>query len=662
MKKYLFFTGLISLLLVMFFAACPMDSDDGSKVDKYTSTGSDGKTYVLEITDGKTYVLTIKDTDGKTVTSSGTVESEAGGEIILKPTTGDNITVAVPDGQMTGIAVAGGGEISVTDEEGETVTVTPPEEVESKDDPKPDTSGGGSVSETNAQVYWADGKQYTGNGTVRVLYWPEDGPSEVVGTVGTVTGGKLTLNLTSSIPSRYLVKASDWTAQTSGITVTPSDVLLFTSSSFYLFYDESSNQYNGIHLEKNTGNTDDSVQYMYFSKAARITGTVSYTYEADRETTVTATQTLDMDVKGGWNKVYISSTRNGNKETATVTTNLSNLPSGLTWTIPRDSPSGDDSGDNNDSNNNGGNGDSGPWNGETSLGPGYVLGTSLHYNQAVEFQAGGRTIQHYLISDSSYDAAYNIFISSRFVLQSGKVLLQIGSSLSNKSPYLIVEVNYNGSDTSGAPSEVRLVSRSSDGTIKGTLFYPPQNSGNGDNGSGSGSGGSDSGNTGNSGNNSGGGTLAGAKGKLTLTGFNEFNGKYVYSGLVTKSGNKYLYGMNGADSSGNLSMVQISGGKAEVPLYTLNTGATSVADLYVPYDGNDEFLVVAILIVDDSDGKFTYTDTSFATNYVGSIGSNFMNASFTPRTNNGSIVIDRSDVKTVTDAGLADAKYILTVR
>jgi hypothetical protein len=183
--------------------------------------------------------------------------------------------------------------------------------------------------------------------------------------------------------------------------------------------------------------------------------------------------------------------------------------------------------------------------------------------------------------------------------------------------------------------------------------------------------GNNPGNGGNSGNSGNSGTLAGAKGKLTLTGFTEFNGKYVYSGLITKTGPKLLYGMNAAEIISGvsvMSLVQISNGRAEVPLYTLNAGATSVTDLYTPYEGNDEFSAVSILIVNDNDGKFTESEAaSFATAYAGMIIGNYSNTGFTPRTNNGSIVIDRSDAKTMAEmmsdtSLLTTAKYILAVK
>jgi fibronectin type 3 domain-containing protein len=166
------------------------------------------------------------------------------------------------------------------------------------------------------------------------------------------------------------------------------------------------------------------------------------------------------------------------------------------------------------------------------------------------------------------------------------------------------------------------------------------------------------------GSGGGGDTLAGAKGKLTLTGFSGFDGKYVYSALVTSSGN-YLIGTNGIDYNAGdpiISMVPISGGTVEVPLYTATTG-TSVADIYVPYEGSETIQTVSIIIVNDADGKFTASDAaSFATNYAAIIGSNALNTSFTASTTNGSITISRSDVITadeMTMDNMYTAKYML---
>ncbi|MDR2444838.1 MAG: hypothetical protein LBD44_02720 [Spirochaetaceae bacterium] len=157
-----------------------------------------------------------------------------------------------------------------------------------------------------------------------------------------------------------------------------------------------------------------------------------------------------------------------------------------------------------------------------------------------------------------------------------------------------------------------------------------------------------------------------------MTGFNDFNGKYVYSTLITRSG-KSLIGTNAVEIVGSeavISMVQISGGSAEVPLYTLNAGGASVVDIYVPYDGSEAFQTVVIIIVSDSDGKFTSADAaSFATNYAAMLTSNTSNTSFTPSASNGNITISRSDamtmdeIKAATEAGnytiMQTVKYML---
>jgi hypothetical protein len=162
----------------------------------------------------------------------------------------------------------------------------------------------------------------------------------------------------------------------------------------------------------------------------------------------------------------------------------------------------------------------------------------------------------------------------------------------------------------------------------------------------------------------GGDALPGAKGKLTLTGFNEFNGKYVYSALMTASG-KSLMGTNAVEITGTdyvMTMVQISGGTAEVPLYTTNTSGSTVADIYVPYEGSETIQTVSIMIVTDSDGKFTSSDAlSFVTNYAAMIGSNPLNTGFTPSTSNGSITVSRSDTKTLEEI-MADSTLQTTVK
>jgi hypothetical protein len=170
----------------------------------------------------------------------------------------------------------------------------------------------------------------------------------------------------------------------------------------------------------------------------------------------------------------------------------------------------------------------------------------------------------------------------------------------------------------------------------------------------------------------GGDTLQEARGRLTLTGFNDFNCKYVYSALVTTSGQS-LIGTNAVqiiDNEAVISMVPISGGTAQVPLYTYTSG-TNVADMYVPYEGSETFQAVAVMIVNDGDGNFTTADAgSFVTNYAAMISNNPSNSSFTPGTSGGNITISRSEAKTMTEIMaeigsnptiMQTVKYLLTL-
>jgi hypothetical protein len=63
----------------------------------------------------------------------------------------------------------------------------------------------------------------------------------------------------------------------------------------------------------------------------------------------------------------------------------------------------------------------------------------------------------------------------------------------------------------------------------------------------------------------------------------------------------------------------------------MNENGTTVSDIYVPYEDSEDFTAVPIMIVNDSDGKFTSSEAeSFVTSYVGIISRNSENTSFTP--------------------------------
>jgi hypothetical protein len=176
--------------------------------------------------------------------------------------------------------------------------------------------GSGSVPESNAPVYYQDGKEYTGNGTVKLVCW--DGEKEVEGPiVGTVTGGKLTLNLPSSVSNEYLTEASGMFENIPEITVTPGDVLIDMGMSFYLFEGDE----KLASIEKKSGDASHSVMYRYFSKAATIKGTFITVGNYPR--------TYNFDARTGWNAIY----RHDAENEDIWTTDLSKVPSGLKWTI-----------------------------------------------------------------------------------------------------------------------------------------------------------------------------------------------------------------------------------------------------------------------------------------------------------------------------------------
>jgi hypothetical protein len=116
----------------------------------------------------------------------------------------------------------------------------------------------------------------------------------------------------------------------------------------------------------------------------------------------------------------------------------------------------------------------------------------------------------------------------------------------------------------------------------------------------------------NAGGDGGGETFPAPKGKLTINGLGSYNGEYIWlSGFIGSS--KALYGftdITGYPSSIAFKLVKISGGKAEVPLYTLNPSATSYSDAYIAYEGNDAATGFRILIINDNDGSLTAAEIS----------------------------------------------------
>jgi hypothetical protein len=112
-------------------------------------------------------------------------------------------------------------------------------------------------------------------------------------------------------------------------------------------------------------------------------------------------------------------------------------------------------------------------------------------------------------------------------------------------------------------------------------------------------------------------TFPAAKGKITITGLDNFNGKYVYAtGAVGENidNMKALVGLTditGYDTTDvGYKLVKISEGKAEVPLYYPNPKVTGYADSYLAYDGSDIVTAFSLYIFESTDGVLKATDTT----------------------------------------------------
>jgi hypothetical protein len=180
--------------------------------------------------------------------------------------------------------------------------------------------GGGSGNDdftvTNAQVYQENfSTPYTGSGTVKI--------GDI--SVGSVTDGKLTFELPSSVPSQYLDSFSEGVP--SSITVSPSNAKSW-GGEIDLFDDNTRIGYLSL-MNNPTGSTAmHQVMYLYFDIACSIRGSSDgWTYS--------------IDASVGWNKVYMNvaiDVDNIAQSSGTITTNLSNVPSDLKWAIEISEP------------------------------------------------------------------------------------------------------------------------------------------------------------------------------------------------------------------------------------------------------------------------------------------------------------------------------------
>jgi hypothetical protein len=188
--------------------------------------------------------------------------------------------------------------------------------------PVPESPGlePGVVPESNAQVYHEDGSAYTGNSTVYARIWTADLASLIELPAGSITAGKLTLNLPSTIDDTYLTSADIY--EMLGYTVTPHGLRL-TEVSLGIVAEDGYR--NSLSFQKDSGTDSYGVNYLYCSQAGTITGTVDYYGSFIENINITA--------KAGWNRVYWRLEQGNGTQTYTVTSDLSSLPGDLKWTI-----------------------------------------------------------------------------------------------------------------------------------------------------------------------------------------------------------------------------------------------------------------------------------------------------------------------------------------
>jgi hypothetical protein len=181
---------------------------------------------------------------------------------------------------------------------------------------------------TGIQVYnEKDGTGYTGNGDVKIRYYDTNGNSqEYVGSAGTITNGKLTLNLPETVKEQYLEPIGK--SVPDGTTASPKDAKVLYVYRFYV--PDASGYGPSLSYSKDDESSEDIIYYVYSSTAATITGSVT---EADEDKETTYTETYNLNLKKGWNAVYEHWDWDANTENGDITTDGSAVPSGLKWIL-----------------------------------------------------------------------------------------------------------------------------------------------------------------------------------------------------------------------------------------------------------------------------------------------------------------------------------------
>ncbi|MDR3115550.1 MAG: hypothetical protein LBU25_08520 [Treponema sp.] len=177
---------------------------------------------------------------------------------------------------------------------------------------------------------------YTGSGTIKIAYNWDDNPlylPDLPNGAGTVTDGKLTLNLPATVPEDYLETIKAVFKLSDSATVSSQDAKIFrgrfclvNDKTYWLFY------------EKIAPSEEYYISYVYSPEAVSVIG-VERAIETNEnnEKSYSWVKNYNLRLKKGWNLVYIVTyilDDSKNIETVTYSTDLSNsMPSGMEWVL-----------------------------------------------------------------------------------------------------------------------------------------------------------------------------------------------------------------------------------------------------------------------------------------------------------------------------------------
>jgi hypothetical protein len=143
---------------------------------------------------------------------------------------------------------------------------------------------------------------------------------------GTISNGEITLALPRNVDSRFLEKIN---VDEIPLIIEPLDVEVWFYNDPLRIIDNSGKYIGNLLYRKIISDTEDYmeyhyVRYWYFSKNAKINGTVGNNRYRNE---------YHIDAKQGWNKVYVHYKNLDQSVEIYYTTDLSQVPDGLKWTV-----------------------------------------------------------------------------------------------------------------------------------------------------------------------------------------------------------------------------------------------------------------------------------------------------------------------------------------